>query len=30
MNDFNIQGFTYDRITGTDGVKLNVAHAGEG
>ena len=30
MTDFTIQGFTYDRFTGADGVKLNVAHAGEG
>ncbi|MET3901001.1 haloacetate dehalogenase [Devosia sp. UYZn731] len=30
MTDFNIEGFTYDRIVGADGVKLNVAQAGEG
>ncbi|WP_417463102.1 alpha/beta fold hydrolase [Kordiimonas sp.] len=30
MSDFNIQGFTYDNFTGADGVKFNVAHAGEG
>lgn len=30
MTDFTIPGFTYDRISGTQGVKLNVAHAGDG
>ena len=30
MTDLTIPGFTYDRVTGTQGVKLNVAHAGEG
>ena len=30
MTDLAIQGFTYDRITVSGGVKLNVAHAGEG
>lgn len=30
MTDLTIPGFTYDRVTGADGIELNVAHAGEG
>jgi len=30
LTDFTIPGFTYERITGADGVALTVAHAGEG
>lgn len=30
MTDPTIPGFGYDRITGSDGVELNVAHAGRG
>ncbi|MFT4225124.1 alpha/beta fold hydrolase [Micropruina sp.] len=30
MNDLTIPDFTYQRITGADGVTLNVAHAGHG
>ncbi|GAA1179188.1 alpha/beta fold hydrolase [Nesterenkonia xinjiangensis] len=30
MTDLRIPGFTYDRLTGTGGVGLNVAHGGHG
>lgn len=30
MNDLTIPDFTYQRLTGADGVTLNVAHAGHG
>ncbi|MFD8246535.1 alpha/beta fold hydrolase [Nocardia sp. NPDC059691] len=30
MTDLTIPGFTYERLTGVDGVELNVAHAGQG
>jgi haloacetate dehalogenase len=28
--DLTIPGFDYDRVTGTDGIELNIAHAGHG
>jgi haloacetate dehalogenase len=30
MTDLTIPGFDYDRVNGTDGIELNIAHAGQG